>query len=476
MLTLASFPKLSGRMAIWLPCKTSSSNFPSSTMESGRNVMLLLSNHKLARLHSCPNSWGRDVSLFRLKYNSSKLVSLTITWGNCSKVFEERLSIFSFCSFPNDCGRLVRKLLSSIRLSKFCSSLNVSGKNERWVLLSHKILIVWSIMMLPGRPSSLFPEQSSSSRSERASISEGKRCNLLWSTSSVLSFLSCEKDRGKSHSSLKLMSSSSRLCKVPIWDGRYWILLWLKHNFLSPLRRSISSEKWFKQLWLISNSTSWLSWNTAVGTVANLFLRRMRMRSLVRVEPSPSGSSWMELLPRLRTSISFMSSGNVIFWQFLVLRVSCLRLLFIFLERKAASLHNLAVFRLFSSAIVSTPCSSLFSSLRQHSASFTCFNVSGSPHSDPDETNIQTMPISSSSENMQLPSIAFKKTGLGCVLSRILFICAIDRRIKTNARASKVTSAQCAILATPPARPLMPHQRERNIQWVRMKEGQWWLL
>lgn len=44
------------------------------------------------------------------------------------------------------------------------------------------------------------------------------------------------------------------------------------------------------------------------------------------------------------------------------------------------------------------------------------------------------MPISSSSENMWLRLIGFKKTGLGCVLSRILFICAIDHRIKTHAR------------------------------------------
>lgn len=48
------------------------------------------------------------------------------------------------------------------------------------------------------------------------------------------------------------------------------------------------------------------------------------------------------------------------------------------------------------------------------------------------------MPISSSSENMWFRWIALKKTGLGCVLSRILFICAIDHRIK-NTRAHQMS-------------------------------------
>lgn len=52
------------------------------------------------------------------------------------------------------------------------------------------------------------------------------------------------------------------------------------------------------------------------------------------------------------------------------------------------------------------------------------------------------MPISCSSENMQVRSIAFRKTGLGCVLSRILFICAIDRWIKTKFLKSLISSVR----------------------------------
>ncbi|TNN44925.1 hypothetical protein EYF80_044860 [Liparis tanakae] len=125
-------------------------------------------------------------------------------------------------------------------------------------------------------------------------------------------------------------------------------------SFFSAGSRPSSSGRPRRPLWLMSSSTSRTSSNTTRGTEENLFLRSTRTRRLLRLEPSPSGSSCRELLPRLSASTSAMSSGRTMRLSS-ELSVSWRRSRRSFLERRAASLHSRAAFSSFSLSSMARP-------------------------------------------------------------------------------------------------------------------------